>query len=117
MGHYDLKLFAAEREKQNETVFKYSGLNAKRYYNLDWRVYDEGALPKKIKELMGLLVSLALRCDDCIQYHLLQCKKENVTDSELEETVAIALAATGSITVPHIRRIWTAWDEMKKDKT
>lgn len=104
------------REKQNETVFKYSGINAKRYFNLDWQVYDAGSLPKKIKELMGLLVSLAFRCDDCIQYHLLQCKKENVSDSELEETIAIALAIGGSITIPHIRRIWTAWDEMKEDE-
>jgi AhpD family alkylhydroperoxidase len=113
MSQYDLKRFAEEREKLNELVFKYSGLNAKRYLNLDWQVYNEGTLPAKFKELMGLQVSLALRCDDCIQYHLIQCRDAGVTDSELEEALAIVLAAAGSITVPHIRRIWVAWDEMK----
>ena len=114
MGKYNLKEFAEEREKLNETMMRFSGINAKRFHSLDGQVYSDGTLSKKTKELMGLVVSLALRCDDCVQYHLLQCKSCEVTDEELEETVAIALAAAGSITIPHIRRLWAAWDELKK---
>lgn len=114
MARYDIKNFAQEREKLNETVMQYSGLNTKRFFNLDWQMYNDGALPQKTKELMGLAMSLVLRCDDCIQYHLLKCHEFKVTDAELEETVGVALAAGGSITIPHIRRIWAAWDELKK---
>ncbi|MFH2036322.1 MAG: carboxymuconolactone decarboxylase family protein, partial [Candidatus Zixiibacteriota bacterium] len=63
---------------------------------------------------MGLLISLGMRCDDCIQYHLLQCHEFGVTDEELEETLAIGLVVGGSITIPHIRKIWSAWDELKE---
>jgi AhpD family alkylhydroperoxidase len=115
LSRYDLKKFAKERERLNETVMEYSSVNTKRFFSLDWQVYNDGALTKKTKELMGLVVSLALRCDDCIQYHLLQCKSCEVTDEELEETVAVALAAAGSITIPCIRRLWAAWDELKRE--
>lgn len=63
---------------------------------------------------MGLVASLVLRCDDCIMYHLIRCRKMGVNDQELEESIAIALTVGGSITIPHIRRAWDAWEEMKK---
>jgi AhpD family alkylhydroperoxidase len=109
--------FSKEREKQNQVVMKYAGTNIKRFYNIDWQTYQDGALPAKTKELLGLVASLVLRCDDCILYHLIRCREEEVSDSELEETVAIGLIVGGSITIPHIRRLWQAWDEMKKAGT
>ncbi|PKK84287.1 MAG: alkylhydroperoxidase [candidate division Zixibacteria bacterium HGW-Zixibacteria-1] len=107
--------FQEERERLNQLVFKYSGINVKRFFNLDWQIYKDGTLRAKTKELMGLVASLVLRCDDCILYHLIRCKEEGVTDAELEETVAVGLAVGGSITIPHIRRIWDIWDEMKRE--
>jgi AhpD family alkylhydroperoxidase len=108
------EVFSEEREKQNQTVMKYAGTNIKRFYNIDWQVYQNGALPTKTKELLGLVASLVLRCDDCILYHLIRCREEGVSDTELEETVAIGLIVGGSITIPHIRRLWQSWEEMKK---
>ncbi len=105
--------FQKDRESLNETVMKYAGLNLKRFYNLDSQVYQNGAIPGKTKELLGLVSSLVLRCDDCILYHLIQCFKNNVSDDELEETLTIGLAVGGSITIPHIRRAFKSWDEMK----
>ncbi len=113
MDERTLSRFSIERERLNEVMLKYSGTNAKRFINIDWQTYKEGAIPARTKELMGLVVSLVMRCEDCIMYHLNCCREENITDAELEETVMIALAAGGSITIPHIRRIWQAWDEFK----
>jgi AhpD family alkylhydroperoxidase len=109
--------FQRERERLNEIVMKYAGTNVKRFYNIDWQTYQAGALPAKTKELLGLVASLVLRCDDCIMYHLIRCHEEGVTDSELEESIAIGLVVGGSITIPHIRRVWNAWDEMKGQST
>ena len=105
--------FEARRDRGNEIVMRYAGTNVKRFYNIDWQAYREGALPEKTKELLGLVASLVLRCDDCILYHTMQCKEQGVTDQELEETVAIGLVVGGSIVIPHMRRLWEAWDEMK----
>jgi len=107
--------FQKERERLNQLVFKYSGVTVKRFFNLDWQAYGEGTLPVKIKELMGLVTSLVLRCDDCIMYHVIRCCEEGVSDAELEETIAVGLAVGGSITIPHIRRIWDIWDKMKTE--
>lgn len=106
--------FEKDRESLNETVMKYAGLNLKRFYSLDGQVYHDGALPTKTKELLGLIASFVLRCDDCILYHLIQCQKNNISDDELEETLTIGLAVGGSITIPHLRRAMQAWDEMKE---
>ncbi len=102
--------FAAERERLNGLVMKYAGTGTKRFYNLDWNAYRDGALPQKTKELLGLVASLVLRCDDCIRYHLGQCREQGVTAEELEEAVHIGLVVGGSITIPHIRRLWDAWE-------
>lgn len=105
--------FEDERNRTNEIVLKYAGKSMKRFYNIDSRVYDEGVLPQKMKELIGLVASLVLRCDDCITYHLIQCHKEGLTDQELEESLAIGLVVGGSITIPHLRRAFSSWEELK----
>lgn len=108
-----IERFKKEREELNQVVMKYSSSKIKRFYSLDSQVYDEGALSSKIKELIGLVSSLVLRCDDCILYHLIRCHEAGVRDEELEEALAIGLVVGGSITIPHLRRAFKAWDELK----
>jgi len=105
--------FAAEREALNETVMRYAGRNIKRFYNIDSQVYHNGALPAKTKEMLGLVASLVLRCDDCINYHLIRCHEEGVTSEELEEVIAVGLIVGGSIVIPHMRRAFQAWDDLQ----
>jgi AhpD family alkylhydroperoxidase len=104
--------FQKERSRLNDVVMKYAGQGIKRFYSLDGQMYREGALPVKIKELMGLVASLTLRCDDCIKYHVARCHETGVSDAELEEALAIAMMVGGSITIPHLRRAFDAWDEL-----
>ena len=109
--------FEKERERLNKIALKYADVKIKRYFSLDSQSYrDEGALPKKIKELLGLVASSVLRCDDCIKYHLTECFKQKVTDKELEEALSIAMVVGGSITIPHIRRAFEFWDNIKNEK-
>ena len=109
--------FKQERDRLNEIVMKYAGLETKRFFSLDSQVYREGgALPVKIKEMMGLVASLVLRCDDCIKYHVIRCFDEKVSDQELEEAIAISLIVGGSITIPHLRRAFDSWEELKKTR-
>jgi len=105
--------FEAERAALNETVMKYAGLSIKRFYGLDARVYRDGALPSKTKEMMGLVASLVLRCDDCISYHVVGCHRAGVSDRELDEALSIGLVVGGSITIPHLRRALRTWDELR----
>jgi AhpD family alkylhydroperoxidase len=106
--------FKNERARLNDIVMKYAGLETKRFFSLDSQVYREGgALPVKIKEMLGLVASLVLRCDDCIKYHIIRCYEEKVSDAELEEAISISLIVGGSITIPHLRRAYDAWEELK----
>lgn len=116
MTQNEIERFKSDREFLNEIVMKYSGKNIKRFYGLDSSVFHDGALPKKTKELLGLVASFVLRCDDCMKFHLYNCKSEGVTDPELEEALAIGLIIGGSITVPSLRRTFKYWDEMKDGK-
>ncbi|MCJ7507315.1 MAG: carboxymuconolactone decarboxylase family protein [candidate division Zixibacteria bacterium] len=109
-----LKKFQKERERLNRIVMKYGGTNIKRFYSIDSQVYEAGTLPKKTKELLGLACSLVLRCDDCVKYHIIECKKEGVGDKEFEEALSIALVVGGSIVIPHLRRAFEAWEEVKR---
>ena len=111
-----VKEFKQEREKLNEIGLKFAGKSIKRFFNLDARTYDDGALSKKFKELLGLVASTVLRCDDCIMYHLIQCYIEGVNTQEIEESLAITLVVGGSITIPHIRRAFKVWEEMLEEK-
>jgi len=98
------KTFEEERSRLNEIVTSGGHLGIKRFFALDEQAYHAGALSSKTKELLGLVASLVLRCDDCISYHLIKCKDEGVTDEEFYEAFNIALVAGGSIVVPHLRR-------------
>lgn len=106
--------FQSERTRLNDIVQQYNGLEGKRFYSLDGQVYRDGALPKKTKELLGLVASFVLRCDDCIKYHTIRCHEEGVSDEEYMETLTIGLVVGGSITIPHQRRAVEAWDELRK---
>jgi len=109
----DMDAFQKERERLNEVVMSYAGMPIKRFYSLDAQAYREGALPAGTKELLGLVASLVLRCDDCIKYHILRCHEEGISDEQLVEALTIGLIVGGSITVPHMRRALDAWDSLK----
>ncbi len=113
MSGKTIERFKDEREELNQIVMKYAGLSMKRFYGLDSQVYRAGALPSKTKELLGLVASLVLRCDDCVQYHIIQCHEQGITSEELEEALAIGLVVGGSIAIPHLRRALQAWDELQ----
>ncbi|HOX47743.1 MAG TPA: carboxymuconolactone decarboxylase family protein, partial [Spirochaetales bacterium] len=87
----------AEREILNEKVLSLAGLEIKRFFSLDGQTYRDGALSAKTKELLGLVASLVLRCDDCILYHTIRCKEEGVTSGEFQEAAAVGLVVGGSI--------------------
>jgi AhpD family alkylhydroperoxidase len=108
--------FQEERKRLNEIVLRYAGLEIKRFYSLDSQVYRPGALSAKVKELLGLVASLVLRCDDCVTYHIARCYQEGVTDAEMQEALAIGLVVGGSITIPHLRRAFELWDELHQSK-
>ena len=110
----DIKEMRDHREKLNEVILDTDNKNIKRFFALDSRAYDRGALDKKTKEMMGLVASIVLRCNDCIFYHLDQCYKQGITEEELTEAVNIALIVGGSITIPHIRFLFDMWEQLKK---
>ena len=109
-----IETFQEERKTLNDLVMKYAGLGTKRFYSLDSQAYREGALTVKTKELLGLVASFVLRCDDCIKYHVIRCHEEGVTDTEFEEALSIGLLVGGSITIPHQRRAFQAWEALSK---
>jgi AhpD family alkylhydroperoxidase len=109
----DIEKFQEERQALNELVMQYAGLGTKRYYSLDSQAYREGALPVRTKELLGLVASFVLRCEDCITYHVIRCHEEGVTSEEIEEALFIGLIVGGTITIPHQRRAMKVWNELK----
>jgi AhpD family alkylhydroperoxidase len=108
-----LKEFREFRERMNERILEAGNLEIKRFFALDGRVYEDGALPTKTKELLGLVASLVLRCDDCISYHVIRCREEGVTAEEIFESLSIGLVVGGSITIPHLRRAVALLDELE----
>jgi AhpD family alkylhydroperoxidase len=105
--------FRKERERQNERVQSLGGLGIKRFFGLDTRAYEKGALDVRTKELLGLATSTVLRCDDCILYHIIRCVEEGVTDEEIMEAMNVALVVGGSIIIPHLRRAVDRLDELR----
>ena len=100
------------RSLMNDRILSVDNKVVKRIFNVDANAYTEGALSVKTKELMGLVASLVLRCDDCIKYHLLKCKENGVSEEELFEVLGIATLVGGTIVVPHLRRAVEFWDDM-----
>ena len=99
-----LDAFHRFRTEMNEKILAHDNLVVRRFFNLDGQAYKPGALSSKVKEMLGLVASLVLRCDDCITYHMIQCHKEGVTRDEFFEIFGVALIVGGSITIPHVRR-------------
>ena len=103
-------------EDLNKVIMQHSNRDIKKFFSLDSQIWRDGALPRKTKELLGLVASLVLRCDDCVTYHLIHCHKEGVTNEELGEALSIGLLIGGSIAIPALRRAFAAWDELVKGK-
>jgi ribonuclease HI len=105
--------FIETRSRLNVNVDKADNFLVKRFYNLDHNTYLEGgAIPAKYKELMGLVVSMGLRCDDCINYHIIQSYRLGATRPEQEEAINVALIVGGSIVIPHMRRAYELVTEL-----
>lgn len=104
--------FDAYRSKMNEVILGKQNLVLNRLFNLDTNTYAEGALSVKTKELLGLVASMVLRCDDCIKYHLGKCHEQAVTTQELYEVFAVANIVGGTIVIPHTRRAAEYWEEL-----
>lgn len=104
--------FKQFRSDMNERIVGMGTTETKRFLALDGRVYDEGALSAKTKELLGLVASTVLRCNDCITYHVLQCAERGVSRQEFVEALDVALVVGGSITLPHIREAHAVLKEL-----
>jgi len=110
----ELEEFKRYRERMNTRILSIGNLNLNRFFALDSRAYEKGALDTKTKELLGLVASTVLRCNDCITYHIIRCVQEGVSDAELFEALNVALVVGGSITIPHIRRAVDVLDQCRK---
>ncbi len=109
-----LDAFNEFRAKMNEKLLGSGNLQIKRFFALDTQAYTDGTLSAGVKELMGLVASAVLRCDDCITYHLIRCAEEGVTDAEFLETFNVILVVGGSITIPHVRRAVETLEEIRE---
>lgn len=105
------------RSRMNERILSVENRAIKRFFGVDTLTYEPGALDAKTKEMLGLVASMVLRCDDCISYHIQQCKKEGVTDAEMFDIFSVALVVGGSIVVPHLRRGVAFLDELNRQST
>lgn len=106
--------FNAYRSKMNERILSSDSKVIKRIYNLDTNTYKAGALDVKTKELLGLVASMVLRCDDCIKYHIQSAHEAGANEAELIETFEIASLVGGTIVIPHMRRAFEFMDEVKE---
>jgi len=101
----------------NARILSAKNLGIKRFFALDSRAYEKGDLDVKTKELLGLVASTVLRCNDCITYHVIRCVQQSVSDQEFFEALNIALMVGGSITIPHIRRAVDIFDQCRKNQS
>jgi len=102
------------RQKMNDVILSKDNLVLKRLWNLDTNTYDDGALDKKTKEMLGLVASMVLRCDDCIKYHLQKCHELGLSTDEVYEIFAVANIVGGTIVIPHTRRGAEFWEALVK---
>lgn len=108
--------FNEYRAKMNEKILNSDNLVLKRLFNLDTQTYSAGALDVKTKEMLGLVASLVLRCDDCVKYHLEKCFQQNTSTEELFEILAVANIVGGTIVIPHTRRAVEFWENLQLNK-
>jgi AhpD family alkylhydroperoxidase len=108
-----LEEFRRFRERMNAEILAENNLVVNRFFALDGRAYEGGALDVRTKELLGLVASLVLRCDDCITYHVIRCREEGITRAEAFEAMSIGLVVGGSIVIPHFRRAVARWSEVE----
>lgn len=114
MAKNSLEEWKKAREDMNAGIMEKGNLQIKRFFNLDTMCYKEGALSAKTKELLGLVASMVLRCDDCITYHVIQSVLAGVSDEEFYEAFNVALIVGGSIVIPHLRRASARLEECRK---
>ncbi len=107
--------FRAERERQNARIFALQHLGINRFFRLDNAAYEDGPLPGRTKELLGLVASLVLRCDDCVTYHLDQCVAAGWSDEEIVDALNVGLIVGGSIVIPHLRRAIDTLDALRAE--
>lgn len=107
-----VKDFNDYREKMNDKILADNNKIIKRIFNLDTNAFQEGALDIKTKELLGLVASTVLRCDDCVKYHLETCYKEGLKKEEVVEALSIATLVGGTIVIPHLRSAYEYWDAL-----
>lgn len=105
--------FNAYRAKMNDKILADNNKVIKRIFNLDTNAFKEGALDVKTKELLGLVASTVLRCDDCVKYHLESCHKEGLSKEQVVETLSIATLIGGTIVIPHLRRAYEYWEALE----
>ncbi len=108
--------FNSYRSKMNDRILNEKSKVLNRIFNLDSNAFKPGALDRKTKELLGLVASTVLRCDDCVQYHLEQCHKENISKTEVMESLEIATLVGGTIVIPHLRRAFEYWEALENKK-
>jgi len=108
--------FNEYRTKMNKVILSKNNLVIKRLWNLDTNTYEDGVLDKKTKEMLGLVASMVLRCDDCIKYHLGKCYELEVSTDQMYELFAVANIVGGTIVVPHTRRAAEYWEELAGEK-
>ena len=102
------------RTRMNERILAVDNRAVKRFFGVDTLTYEPGALNVKTKEMLGLVASMVLRCDDCISYHIQQCKNEGINDAEMFDIFSVALVVGGSIVIPHLRRGVAFLDELNQ---
>ncbi|WP_040278165.1 carboxymuconolactone decarboxylase family protein [Psychroserpens damuponensis] len=105
--------FNAYRSKMNDAILADNNKIIKRIFNLDTNAFTEGALDKKTKELLGLVASTVLRCDDCVKYHLESSHKAGLNKEEVVEALSIATLVGGTIVIPHLRKAYEYWDALE----
>ncbi|MCO5175679.1 MAG: carboxymuconolactone decarboxylase family protein [Thermomicrobiales bacterium] len=111
-----IEAFREQRQRHNERIFEIEHLGIKRFFRLDSAAYEEGALDSRTKELLGLVASAVLRCDDCVDYHLDQCIDIGLSDAELYDALNVALVVGGSIVIPHLRHAVESIDLIREGR-
>ena len=106
--------FNSYRQRMNDVILSHDNKVVKRLFSLDNQTYEDGALPGVTKELLGLVSSMVLRCDDCIKYHLESSYKEGISKTEVVEALSIATLVGGTIVIPHLRKAYEYWDALEQ---